>query len=137
METQTISGINVQWPISDLILSGQKTIETRRYPIPKKHVNTPLALIETPGPKGAFKARIRAIIMFKESFEYKTAKDFYQDSVRHCVTPDSVWKWTPGEKKFGWPVKVISVFDTPLEAPKKRGIVFAGGCKIPSTAYQR
>ncbi len=125
-----LPGINIQWPISEMIIKGEKIIETRKYAIPKKYVGQELALIETPGPKGKFKARIRAIIKFEDSFEYKTKKSFYEDSDRHCVTPDLVWKWLAGQKKFGWPVTIIKVYEKPLPAPKKKGIVFATECEV-------
>lgn len=129
-EKKIIPGINIQWPISEMIISGEKTIETRKYPIPEKYIGQELALIETPGPKGKFKARIRAVIVFGKSFQYKTKKEFYAHTNRHCVTPDSIWKWTPEQRKFGWPIKAVKVFDEPLEAPKKKGIVFASECKV-------
>lgn len=125
-----IPGINIQWPISEMIIDGEKTIETRKYAIPDKYIGQELALIETPGPKGKFKARIRAIIKFGDSFEYKSKKAFYEDSKRHCVTPDSIWQWTAGQKKFGWPVEVLKVYDKPLAAPKKKGIIFASECDV-------
>jgi hypothetical protein len=129
-----ISGINIQWPISELILSGQKSIETRTYPIPKKHIGVPIALIETPGLDGIFKARIRGIIKFDQSFEYRSKDDFYKDIKRHRVGPDSAWKWTSKRKKFGWPVSILTIFETPLDPPKKRGIVFAGNCDVSINA---
>lgn len=127
---RTIPGINIQWPISELILEGKKTIETRRYPIPTKYIGVPIALIETPGPRGKFKARIRGVIQFSASFEYLNEADFYRDSAKHCVSKDSVWKWSPGQRKFCWPVKVLQVLEVPSMPPKKRGIVFANDCMI-------
>lgn len=61
-----LPGINIQWPISEMIIDGEKTIETRKYAILDKYIGQELALIETPRPKGKFKARIRAIIKFEE-----------------------------------------------------------------------
>lgn len=118
-----LTGINIQWPISTLILNGKKTIETRTYPLPLKFLNQELLMIETPGKNGNFKARIVAIIKFIECFEYKSKKEFYQDVKNHCVSPDSEWAWKI-KKKFGWKVVVIKVFNTPITAPAKKGIVF-------------
>lgn len=136
MKKQALPGINIQYPISQLIASGEKTVETRTYPIPKRYVGTPVALIETPGPVGRFKARITAIIEFSESFEYETKESFYKDKSRHRVEPDAAWKWNPEQRKFGWPVRVLKVFSKPLPAPKRRGIVFSRHCEINAARYR-
>lgn len=123
MRDKTYTGINIQWPISELILSGKKTIETRTYPIPSKFLEVDMLMIETPGRTGKFKARIAAIIRFTKCIEYKNKELFYEDSVHHFVTPDSEWAWKD-KKKFGWEVVVIKRYKQPREAPKKKGIVF-------------
>jgi hypothetical protein len=46
-----IPGINIQASCSELNLRGQKTVETRGYPLPEKLIGKMLALIETPGKK--------------------------------------------------------------------------------------
>ena len=105
-QKKSYPGINIQWPISELILNREKTIETRTYPIPKKYLNTEMILIETPGPKGKFKARTRAIIKFTDCFQYKSKKEFYADFKRHRVSKDSPWAWTD-KTKWGWKIKWI------------------------------
>jgi hypothetical protein len=113
MTKRTYTGINIQWPITELILSGRKTIETRTYHIPEKYLNQEMLMVETPGKKGKFKARIVAIIKFTECFEYKNKKEFYKDSKNHCVTPDSEWAWLD-KKKFGWKIELIKKIATPI-----------------------
>src|SRR4029450_4821616 len=54
----TLPGINIQVPWAEAILSGQKVIETRFYPLPGKWVGQPLAVIETPGRARGFKSHI-------------------------------------------------------------------------------
>lgn len=130
MKRKIIPGINIQWPISELILSGAKTIETRKYPIPQRFIGKKLALIETPGSNGKFKARIRGIIIFDASFEYIDEEEFYKDSMRHKVNPGSKWQWSTSAKKFGWPVRVVKVYARPIPPPKKRGIIFARECAV-------
>lgn len=125
------TGINIQWPISDLILKGKKTIETRTYPIPPKFVGQELVLIETPGKKGGFDARMVAIIVFGESFKYPSEKAFYKDTKKHGVTPDSEWAWKKDIGKWGWPIKSIKVFKKPTPVPKdKRGIRYRSELKV-------
>lgn len=120
-------GINIQYPISELIISKRKTIETRTYPIPKHYVGKDMVLIETPGKQGKFKARMIALIRFGDSFEYKSKLAFYRDTKNHCVTADSIWAWQDGVPKWGWPVEVIRVFSKPLPLQKRAGIKFSKG----------
>ena len=128
MTKKTYTGINIQWPISELILSGKKTIETRTYPIPEKYINQEMLMIETPGKEGKFKARIVAIIKFTECIEYKDKKEFYLDSGKHFVTPESEWSWQ-SKKKVGWKLKLIKIFKVPKKGPLKKGIVFTKNLK--------
>jgi hypothetical protein len=123
---RTYTGINIQWPISELILSGQKTIETRTYPIPPIYLNKEMVLIETPGKNRKLKARMRAIIIFTECFEYKSRVAFYRDSNEHFVTPDSEWAWKD-KPKWGWKVSVKRIFGRPLPLQKKSGIKYSKG----------
>src|SRR4051812_13695267 len=77
---KTLPAINVQFPISQLILSGQKTVETRTYPIPRQWISQPMWIIETPGKTGTFKARAIGVVTFGNSFRYKDKKTFYETS---------------------------------------------------------
>jgi hypothetical protein len=121
MKKKTYTGINIQYPISQLILSGEKTIETRTYPIPEKYLGQDMLMIETPGKTGKFKSRIVAIIRFDECFHYKNSKEFYKDTKRHCVTPDSAWAWTDEKPKWGWSLKIKKI-KTSILCSKKIGI---------------
>ena len=123
--SKTYTGINIQYPISSLILSGEKIIETRTYKIPDKYLNQEMLLIETPGKEGKFKARVAAIIKFTECFKYKSKTQFYNDKKRHHVSEDSVWEWKKKDK-WGWKVSVIKIFTPPKELPHKmkKGIVY-------------
>ncbi len=124
------TGINIQYPISQLILSGEKVIETRTYPIPEQYVGKELAIIETPGPQGKFTSRIAGTIVFGSCFKYKDSYDFYADILKHCVTPDSPWKWTDAKPKWGWIISGVQKFSTPIPAPPKRGIVYTKNISI-------
>lgn len=117
------TGINIQWPISQLILNGKKTIETRTYPIPKKYIGKNMLLIETPGKMGKFNARIAGIIKFEDSFCYKSKKDFLRDVSQHFVDEDSNWAWTD-KTKWGWPVTLVKRFAKPIPINKRIGIRF-------------
>jgi hypothetical protein len=124
MKRKSYMGLNIQYPISQLIIDGTKTVETRTYPLSNEKVGEIFALIETPGRDGKFKARVIALIRFTEVFPYTSSSEFYKDTKRHRVSPESPWKWNDEKPKWGWVVKVERVFKIPLQAPKKRGIVF-------------
>lgn len=130
MKSKSYVGINIQFPISKLIISGEKTVETRTYPIPSDYINQEMVLVETPGKYGKFKSRAVAIIKFGPSFEYKSESDFYADSKRHCVNSDSPWAWDPLKGKWGWPVKVIRTFRAPQQISQRLGIKFTKNIEI-------
>jgi len=123
-----LPGLNIQWPISQEIISGKKTVETRTYPIPAKYIGVDILLIETPGPSGDFKARAAGILRFEESFQYKNKKEFYLDK-RHLVTEDSDWSWK--KKKWGWPIASFTPFEKTFVIKTARGIVFTQKIKLP------
>lgn len=120
---KSYDGINIQSPISQDIVSGKKTIETRTYPLPEKYLNKEIALIETPGPQGDFRARIIAIIKFTDCFKYKNKTQFYNDSELHLVTENSPWAWKD-KPKFGWQVEIVKKLSQPVIVNKRKGIVF-------------
>ncbi len=123
MTKKTYTGINIQWPISRKILSGEKSIETRFYPIPQQYLNKEMLLIETPGTQGKFKSRITATIKFTKCFKYKNIKSFYADYDRHFVDKDSLWAWKD-KPKWGWQVEIVKVIDPPISFLGRKGIVY-------------
>ncbi len=130
----TLPGVNIQYPWSQLLLSGKKTVETRRYPLPLKYMGRPLAVIETSGKaKPAFRARVIGVIVFSHSIEYQSYEEWDSDRGRHQVSSDDpTYKFKRGEKKFGWVVKHVTKLESACPAPAKRGIVFASACHIPA-----
>ncbi len=120
---KTYTGINIQYPISQLILSKKKTIETRTYPIPEKYIGQELLMIETPGKNGKFKSRIVAIIKFESCFKYKNSNEFYKDKKKHFVEPDSLWAWSDESPKWAWETKIIKIIK-PKSVDKRLGIKF-------------
>ena len=126
MTKKTYTGINIQWPISRKILSGEKSIETRFYPIPTKYLNQEMLLIETPGKQGEFKSRIIATIKFTKCFKYKDPDSFYADYHRHFVDKDSPWAWKD-KPKWGWQVEVVRIIDPQRVFEERKGIVYTKG----------
>ena len=129
----TYDGINIQWPISELILSGHKTVETRTYPIPKSYLNKEVLLVETPGKSGNFKSRIRGIISFSDCFQYMNEQEFYDDFDRHRVDRESIWKYDSHRGKWGWKVRLVKKFDLPKALNRRTGIRYAKNLTIERT----
>ncbi len=129
---KSFTGINIQFPISRLILDGKKTVETRTYPLPKQYIGKEMVIIETPGPVGKFESRIVGIIVFSKCFKYETAKKFYADVARHHVYEDSPWSWNPAKPKWGWEISRIRVFPEHKKAPNRKGIVYTKDISLPS-----
>jgi hypothetical protein len=119
-------GINMQAPWCDLLLSGEKTVETRGYPLPERLKHEWLWLIETPGRVGKFKARVRGRIKFSGSIEYKTRHEWLADHKRHRVEiNDPQFSFRRGNPKFGWIVEDVESCSEPFAPPAARGIVYA------------
>jgi hypothetical protein len=139
LETVKIAGINIQWPWSEYILSGKKTIETRSYPIPKKHIGNPLAVIETPGKlKKGQKARIIGIVVFKSDIIYTSKKHWKGDKGKHLVIEgDALFNFSPNKPKYGWIIDRFISFKHLEALPRTRGIVFANNCEVPKVAYDK
>lgn len=113
-----------------------KTVETRGYSLPKKHLGMKLALIETPGPlgkkNGISSARIVGAIQFSGCFLYKDRSQWAGDYERHRVPPnDPSFSYQEKKPKWGWEIERVWTVIPPVPAPRKRGIVFSGQCRIP------
>lgn len=130
MKEKSFSAVNIQFPISQLILSGEKTVETRTYALPDKYLNQDLLMIETPGKRGKFKSRAVAVIRFELSFAYASAEQFYEDFGSHRVSRDSEWAWSSEKPKWGWKVRVIKRFE-PFVVKGPRGIRFTKKINCP------
>jgi hypothetical protein len=125
----SLPGLNIQHPISQLIATGDKIVETRTYKMPDQYQDLEVLLIETPGKSGGFKARAIARITFGPSFKYKSKTDFRSDVKRHRVNPGSAWDWE-SKGKWGWPIIKMTPLKSPIEIKQKRGIVFTKSLSI-------
>lgn len=123
------TGLNIQYPISQAIAKGLKTIETRTYPISEKYLGNELILIETPGKTGKFKSRAIAIIKITECFKYPSKKKFYEDFDKHLVASDSPWAWKD-KAKYGWRVEVLKTISPPISINQAKGIIYTKEIEI-------
>jgi hypothetical protein len=126
-----MTGINIQSPWSSLLINAEKCVETRSYPLPKKYEGEELALIETPGKNGGFKARIIGTITFSHSFQYPDKQTWIDDYNRHRVdTTDQNYGWYENKDKYGWVVSSVTKFDETQPAPENKGIIFTLNCQV-------
>jgi len=126
-----MTGINIQSPWSHLLINGEKCVETRTYPLPEKYEGEELALIETPGLFGDFKARIIGTITFSHSFKYPDKKAWEDDQNRHLISPNNnIFGWNKCKDKYGWVVSNVTKLDEHQPAPKNKGIIFTLNCNI-------
>ncbi|RHY52861.1 hypothetical protein DYB30_013491 [Aphanomyces astaci] len=121
--------LECQAPYTSWILSGRKTIETRRYAFPTHLLHKPIWLLESPnGVVGssalpsvvdlAATPHVRVVghITVSTSFQYTSRAQWDADVDRHCVAPDSGYAWTQGGGDyFGWTVASTTEFS---QAPR-------------------
>lgn len=125
-----MTGINIQYPWSQLLINGDKCVETRGYPLPNKYLGETLALIETPGKIGKFKARIIGTIVFSHCFQYDSYQEWISDYNRHLVKSDNPYFGWNNKPKYGWVVCQINKFDQVISAPENKGIIFTNNCML-------
>ncbi|GMH38523.1 hypothetical protein BSKO_06407 [Bryopsis sp. KO-2023] len=113
--------LEVQGKWSRLLVTGKKTVETRRYPLPDDYIGKPIALIETltgvtgrsglPDrvPRDFDGAQLVAFVTFSSVVEYHSCDEFQSDFSRHLVSKDSGYGWEPGvtEVLYGWTVSSL------------------------------
>jgi hypothetical protein len=130
--TVIVPGINIQAPWAEAMISGRKVIETRYYPIPKKWVGEPLAIIETPGPTRRFKRRIAGLVIFGPSGCYADQAAFARDRIKHLVdVDDRRFGWKGNDRpKWAWPVRWVEAYQQPLPAGFRAGIRYARAVEI-------
>ena len=126
--TLTLPGLNLQWPFSRLLLTGQKTIEVRKYPLFRsiQDCSSMAFIVETPGESNdAFavavgtgleqlsprpvKAQIIGVARFQDDGEYTDVAAYQADRAQHCINPDcSSKEWNGAGKRYKWRVTSTS-----------------------------
>jgi hypothetical protein len=92
--------------------------------LPGRYVNQGFWLIETPGKRGKFKARVIAKIRFSSFKQYQSASDFYTDSHLHKIKEDDPdYGWKEDVAKYGWIVGDVEGVNE-FRPPSPRGIVY-------------
>ncbi|KAF0689060.1 Aste57867_19441 [Aphanomyces stellatus] len=118
--------LECQAPYTEWILSGRKTIETRRYPYPAHLLNKPIWLLETPSGTVGKSAlpdvvelasvpgvRILGSIVVCESFRYESREQWDRDETSHCVPSNSGYAWTADGDFYGWVLSSTATLPSP------------------------
>lgn len=132
--TIRLPGINIQQPWSQLLLGGDKIVETRTYPLPKKYIGKPFWLIETPGKDRSRVAMVVGVIAFGASIEYRNKKHFVADFNRHLVPVDHPsFGFRSDRSKYAWEVSKVMMI-RPFEPCVRRGIIYTKPFEGPMSA---
>ncbi len=130
--------LNVQYPFSQLILSGAKSIEARRYPLGHRsgsiaNAGEELFLIETPGARnsnGAVldglaigppprKAQVIGTVSFDASTAYANRSAWEGDRRRHRIRETGHYDWDGTGAMHAWHVARVRRFNDPVDAGTK------------------
>ena len=87
---ETHRGINIQRPWAELLLSGEKTVEARRYPL-KGYRGEELWAIQTTGPSNRRHEELKRIIGMRKHGQGDEARLGHRSGPQH-------WHW----KRSGW-----------------------------------
>lgn len=114
--------------VVDAILEGNKTVETRVYPIPEKMILQNVLLIATYGDKR--KSKAVGEVIFSGFTIYTCAEDFYKDTKLHLIDEfdtTSPWCWNSNGNnlKYGWIISKVTRFNDEYCLSKRPGIKFS------------
>ena len=99
-------GVNINdkvQPFTDQILSGQKTIETRRTNSLRPYIGQRVGIIRT----GKGQAMLVGFAVIREPIFYGTKAEFSADFKRHQVGDKSKFRFKRGGK-FGYPLAKVT-----------------------------
>jgi hypothetical protein len=127
-------GININdtyAPWTEMILSGEKTIETRESPTLSPYIGQRVGLIRTHKKE---KARLVGTAIIGEPILYDTEEKFRADEKRHRVPSGSGYDIRT--VKYGYPMRDVKPLSQPI-AVKSRGIVSRAVDYNESNSFQR
>ena len=140
--TLNLPGLNINWPFSQLILAGVKTVEVRSYALGYRNIAQPAVemwLVETPGIANAISkggvlvggvavaprpkdAQIVGAVTFSHSVEYETPAAFRADSENHRIAKGGSYDWDGKAERHAWRVSAVRRFARPVPQPGRKGI---------------
>ncbi|BDA50429.1 hypothetical protein COCOBI_16-1050 [Coccomyxa sp. Obi] len=112
------------------LLTGEKDIELRQYPLPPEFLDRTIWLLASGGEDGVPSlgdsveagspaASVVGWVRFSGNKEYHCPEDWEADQDRHCVPKGSPYGWQQGETAviYGWVVQEAERLPSPASMP--------------------
>mmetsp|Transcript_9189 Transcript_9189/g.13858 ORF Transcript_9189/g.13858 Transcript_9189/m.13858 type:complete len:667 (-) Transcript_9189:1525-3525(-) len=118
-------GLEMQQPYSKFVLNGQKSIESRAYPLPEALIDAKIEILQSEkGLDGVSSVPDRVTlnksrddnsstpsplkrigwVTFAKCIQYTTREEFEADREKHLVDPNSGYGWNDERPIYGWVV---------------------------------
>ena len=140
--TLSLPGLNINWPFSQLMLAGVKTVEARSYTLGYRSIAQPgvdMWLVETPGQANVLSkgwvlagdaqvaprpanAHIVGTVTFAYSAEYESLAAFQADRKNHRIAEGSSYDWRGNGEMHAWHVSAVRRLAQPVPQPGRKGV---------------
>lgn len=113
-----LRGLNVKSNFADLLVSGVKDIECRKYILGARGTGRTTFVIRT---KGADKRAVPAVIgmvRFEGCYAYASKEQYEADRSRHHIVSSSEFEWSGASELYAWQVGKCFVFQEPIPVDK-------------------
>ncbi len=118
-------GLEMQQPYSEFVLTGQKSIESRAYPLPEALIDVKIEILQSEkgkdgvsavpdkvilhkssDDKSSFQSPLQRIgwVTFAKCIQYTSREKFEADRDKHLVDPNSGYGWNDERSMYGWVV---------------------------------
>lgn len=118
-------GLEMQQPYSEFVLNGQKSIESRAYPLPEALIDVKIEILQSEKGQDRVSSVPDRVILQKSSdnnssiqsplkrigwvkfakcIQYKSRERFEADREKHLVDPNSGYSWNDDRPMYGWVV---------------------------------
>mmetsp|Transcript_20505 Transcript_20505/g.33509 ORF Transcript_20505/g.33509 Transcript_20505/m.33509 type:complete len:173 (-) Transcript_20505:599-1117(-) len=118
-------GLEMQQPYSEFVLTGQKSIESRAYPLPEALIDAKIEILQSergqdgissvPDRVTLHKSRENSSssqsplqrigwVKFVKCIQYTSRERFEADQEKHLVDPKSGYGWNDKREMYGWVV---------------------------------
>ena len=151
--TLSLPGLRINWPSSQLILEGVKTVKARPSALGYRNLAQPeveMWLVETPSQTKAIsnawvlaggaavaprpdKAQIVGTVTFSRSHEYGSLRAFRADRKHHRISDGGHYDWDGRGRRHAWPVAVVRRLVRPVPQPSEIGS--RGQCRTQNRRY--
>ncbi len=128
--------INIREPFATLIVSGQKTVETRRYALPLHIRGERVAVVATNGRRGPA-AVVVGTVVFDACEKYDDYEAWLAAADKHRVSKHSLYKYEPTRPTFGWSISEARRLIKPVPCGTiRRGIIFTNDLKLNTRKWR-